>query len=62
MSYIHNKPIVSLESSHGPECICFFLNATSSIVNIVVLYLEFYSRGQNNFMFNKALPYFKHAL
>ena len=27
----YNKLIISLESPHRPECICFFLNAISSI-------------------------------
>ena len=29
----YNKLIVSFESPHQPECICFFLNAISSIID-----------------------------
>ena len=37
----YNKPIVSLESSHRPECICFFLNTISSItLNYFLLFLN----------------------
>ena len=45
----YNKLIVSLESPHA-ECICFFLNMISSILDNFQCLLLFYSKTKLNFV------------